>query len=194
MGSSRVSEAADMLNRFVYLTLPYALAGAVGAAAAADAPAQTGTRVGSEASKLAIMQLHEPTMVERIQALLDENRTDEAVALARDYVDSTERHVAVGEGDRLPERYFALNSLCVALTRQRNFDEAISACDRAIRVVPERWSAINSRGTANFAAGRFAAALSDYRRALAVAPDDAAVRATIEHNIELAEARSKPHD
>jgi len=178
-----------MIRRPVYVVLYCALMGAAAAASAADSPAQTGTRVGSDASRRAIMQLHEPSMVGRIQALLDEDRTEEAVSLARAYVESTLRHVAVGEGDTLPERYFALNSLCIALTVQRAFDEAIDICDRAIRVAPERWTAINSRGTANFAAGRFAAALTDYRQALAVSPEDAAIRATIEHNIGLTEAR-----
>lgn len=164
------------------------------AAATADAESQTGTRVDSEASKLAVVQLHESSTVDEVQRLLEQGRIDEAVALAREYVDTVEGQVFIGEGDAVPETYFAWNSLCIALTKSRDYDEAIAACERAIRIQPNRWTAINNRGTAHYAAGSYEAALQDYRDALRVAPAESGTRGTIEHNIVLAEARIAPPD
>jgi Flp pilus assembly protein TadD len=162
----------------------------IGTATAADTHSQTGTRVDSEASNLAVLQLHEPSTVTEVQRLLEQGRTDDAVALAREYVDNVKTQTSVNEGDLVPELYFALNSLCIALTKRQDFDEAVATCGRAIQMRPGRWSAINNRGTAYYAAGAYESALVDYRHALSVAPEEAGIRDTIAHNIALAEGRA----
>jgi tetratricopeptide (TPR) repeat protein len=179
-----------MIRYKSFLTAPCMLAVCfIGVASAADGVSETGSRVGSGATKLAVLQLNESTVVDEVQRLLDQGKTTDAIALARDYVDSFQSQQSFTLAETVPESYFALNALCVALTRNRDYDEAIETCTQAIRIQPRRWSAINNRGTAHYAAGRYGDALSDYRLALSVAPDDGNIRDTIWHNIALAEPR-----
>jgi tetratricopeptide (TPR) repeat protein len=163
--------------------------GFIDVAVAADKLDQTGSRVDSDATQIAVLQLQQSSTIDEVQQLLDQGRIADAIKLAREYVDRSNSHRSVGEGDVVPEAYFALNALCIALTKNRDYDEAIASCDRAIQIQPRRWSAINNRGTARFAAQQYEAALGDYRLALSVAPEDPAIRDTIMHNIALAEAR-----
>jgi tetratricopeptide (TPR) repeat protein len=159
------------------------------AAAASDGIAQTGSRVDSGAARVAVMQMNESSTVDEIGRRLEQGKTRDAVDLARRYVESLNNQISVGEGEIAPDVYFALNALCIALTQDNNYDEAIGTCSRAVEMRPRRWSAINNRGTAHFAARQYEAALDDYRLALSVAPENADIRGTIAYNIELAESR-----
>lgn len=164
------------------------------AAAASDGIAQTGSRVDSGAARVAVLQMNESSTVDVIGRLLEQGKTRDAVDLARRYVESLRNQLSVGEGEIAPDVYFALNALCIALTKDTNYDEAIETCSRAVEMRPRRWSAINNRGTAHFAARQYEAALVDYRLALSVVPDDADIRRTIAYNIELAESRLAAQD
>ncbi len=132
-----------------------------------------------------VLQLNESSVLDDIQKLLNDGKSEEAVDLARRNLESFDRTLRVAPDERLPARYFALNALCVALTQHGDSDEAIQACSQAISILPQRWSAINNRGTAKYVAGRYGEALSDYRLALRVAPPEENIVATIEHNIDL---------
>jgi len=158
----------------------------IAAAAAAEEQPQTGTRLDSRGARPISLQINETSAIAEIQRLLGAGETEEAVELARRYVESFERTQHVSFREVLPARYFAFNALCVALTQSGEGDEAADACTRAIDLLPQRWTAINNRGTARFVAERYGEALADYRLALRVAPPDPAVEATIEHNIALA--------
>jgi tetratricopeptide (TPR) repeat protein len=150
---------------------------------------QTGTRVDSHTARPMVLQLNESSVLDEIQRLINEGDTAGAVELARRNLASFDHTVRVNPDENLPARYFALNALCVALTRHGEPDEAAEACTEAIGLLPQRWSAINNRGTARYTAGRFGEALSDYRLALRVAPREPNITATIEHNINLTIAR-----
>jgi Flp pilus assembly protein TadD len=172
-------------------TLLLLLAAAAGAQAAqAREPVErTGSRLGADTTKRTIVRLAEPAEIDRVLRLLEQNRTDEAIALAEDYLKSLDSASLVGGSPPLGERYSGLNALCVAFTKAGRIDEAIAACSEAIAISPTRWTALNSRGTAYFAARDFDRALADYRTALDVAPRRGSVVMTIEHNIRLAEQR-----
>lgn len=158
-------------------------------ALAADRDTRTGTHLDNAGARPMVLQISEPSVLDRIQSLLGAGETEEAVRIARRYVESFDRTLRVSMHESLPPRYFALNALCIALTQHGELDEAAAACTEAIRILPDRWSAINNRGTARYVAGRFGEALADYRLALRVAPPESNILATIEHNIALTRQR-----
>ncbi len=175
------------------LSLGFVLAAAVAMAAppawAQERVDRTGSRVGSSSTQRMIYRFGESNEVRRVLGLIESGKTEQAVAFARDYVDSLDSAVAVS-GTPVPlERYYALNALCVAQTKAGHIEDALATCTRAIEVSSGRWTAFNSRATAHYSARNFEQAAADYRRALDVAPDDEDVRATLEHNLSLAAAR-----
>lgn len=162
----------------------------------AQAPAQrsrsderTGTRLGSKAVRSSVMQLNPGAEIQEIERLLAVGDDEQAVELAREYAASFEGRVTYNEPSPSGERYFALNALCVALTKTREYDEAVAVCTRAIELIPNRWIAVNNRGTAYYASQRYAEALADYRRARVLVADEDDAIETIEHNIALCEAQ-----
>ena len=159
------------------------------AALASDQDAQTGSHLPTRTARPVILQINQTTTFDEVLRLLEHGRTEEAVSLARRYVNSFDGSLRISTREALPARYFALNALCVALTQHGEADAAADACSDAIRLLPERWSAINNRGTARYIGDRFGEALADYRLALRVAPPDPDIIATIEHNIDLTIAR-----
>lgn len=163
-------------------------------AAAPSAPAQdrverTGSRLATDSTQRMIYQFSASREVQRVLALLEQGKSAEAVAYARDYLDSLSSAVRVNGMPVSRERYSALNALCVALTKDGRVDEAVSTCSRAVDMAPRRWSALNSRATAYYASRQFERAAADYRRALEVAPDEERIVGMLEHNIELVEQR-----
>lgn len=182
-------------------TLFCVLAGSVFALAAVpgqtrDRVERTGSRLATNATQRMVYRFSEPQEVRRVLGLIELGQYDDAAALARDYVDSLDSSIAVNGMGIAADRYYGLNALCVALTKAGGIDEALEACDRAIEISPKRWTALNSRGAAHYTARAFDRALEDYRGALAVVPQgDEQIRAMIEHNIELTEARlAEPED
>lgn len=160
------------------------------AAQAAERVDRTGSRLSTNTTQRTVYRFSEPSEVRRVLSLLEQGETEEAVALAQDYVDSLRSAISVNGAGLASERYFGLNALCAALTKAGRVDEAIEACTRAIEIYPSRWLALNSRGTAYYTGRQFERAMEDYRRALEVVPaDDDQAQATVEHNVALAEGR-----
>lgn len=147
----------------------------------------TGGRLGNDSINRTVVLVNDTTTVARVQELLVENKVDEAIALAEEYVASLQSRQYVGV-NRSRQRYDALNVLCVALTRGGRRDEALARCTEATELLPMHWSAFNNRGTVWYVKGEFGAALEDYRRARdrAHERDDLL---SVQHNIELTEDR-----
>ncbi len=126
--------------------------------------------------------------LQSIREMLNDGEIDRAVNLAKRNVASFERESRSGKTAAL--RYDAYNALCIALSAKQNHDEAIKACDEAIKDSPNRWMAYNSRGTANLRMGNYSAALNDYNLALENSPGTADVRTVLQHNVEVARNRT----
>lgn len=123
-----------------------------------------------------------------IRGLLNEGKVDRAVNLAKRNVASFERESRSGKTSSL--RYDAYNALCIALSAQQNHQDAIVACDEAIKDSPKRWMAYNSRGTANLRMGNYSAALTDYNLAVENSPGSSEIRSVLEHNVDIARNRT----
>ena len=177
-----MNHSAAKLSTLVLVTV-FTAAVAQFALAADERVGRTGTRLGSDTTGRTVVNFGESGEVRRVLALLDQGLTDDALALAEDYLASLDN--AAGA---IPQRYSALNALCAALTSAGRLDEAVGRCTEAMDLLPSRWSAINNRGTAYFLQRNFVRALEDYRRASEFARGQNAV-ATVEHNIELTERR-----
>jgi len=147
--------------------------------AGTGAIAQTGSRVGSTTQPLNVVWLDEPSEISTIRALLQEGEVDEALKRARAFL-KIDMPISM--------KYVGQNMLCSALTAKQEIDEAIEACNVAIKIYPNDWQAINNRGTAYFVGGKFAEAAADYRRALELNPESDIIK----HNIGLIDAKSPP--
>ena len=122
-----------------------------------------------------------------IRRLINEGKTSDAVRESQKFINRLEANSRSGRTSSY--EYDAYNALCIALTSNKQYDEAKSACNSAIELAPARWQAINSRGTLNYKTGKFTEALADYRNALEKAPDVERVRRIIKHNVEISLAR-----
>ena len=60
----------------------------------------------------------------------------------------------------------AYSNLCVALTGERKFPEAMDACNRAVDLRPRQWSYYNNRANIYFYQGNFDRALAEYYKAM----------------------------
>jgi tetratricopeptide (TPR) repeat protein len=61
----------------------------------------------------------------------------------------------------------AYSNLCVALTGERKFSEALDACNKAVDLRPRQWSFYNNRANVYFYQGKFDQALAEYYKAMA---------------------------
>lgn len=123
----------------------------------------------------------------RIRRLINEGKTADAVRLARRYIDSHASNERAGRTSRYI--YDGYNALCISLTSNKQFSDAMAACDTAIEHSPNRWQAINSRGSLNYISGNFDDALRDYQKAYEMSPNVDSIKKIIEHNIEISQAR-----
>ncbi len=95
---------------------------------------------------------------------LDWGKWDKGVTLARQ---------ALRSGELLPRNFAAaLNNLCIGLTGQGEYDEALETCNEAISKRPREWSFYNNRANIFFYRADYDRALSDYYRALTFSPGD----------------------
>lgn len=124
----------------------------------------------------------------RIRRLINEGKTGDAVREAQKLVNGVMNNERSGEISAI--QYNAYNALCLSLTANKQFEEAMSTCNTAIEHSPRSWQAINSRGSLNYKTGKYSEALADYRSALERMPDVKNMRRIVEHNIRISEARS----
>lgn len=95
---------------------------------------------------------------------LDRGKWDKGVNLARQ---------AIRSGELTPRNLpAALNNLCIGLTGQGLYDEALETCNRAIGKRPREWSFYNNRANIHFYREQYNQALSDYYKALTFSPGD----------------------
>jgi len=123
-----------------------------------------------------------------IRKLINEGDTVGAVRESRKMVTSISLNERSGKKSSI--QYDAFNALCLSLTSNKEYDEAMKACNSAIEHSPRRWQAINSRGSLNFKTSKYSDALADYRNALDRAPDVKSIKRIIEHNIQISEVRN----
>lgn len=122
-----------------------------------------------------------------IRKLINEGDTIGAVREAKKLVTRLSQIERGGEETNL--KYDAYNVLCLSLTANKEYEEAMKACNEAIMQSPARWQAFNSRGSLNYKTENFNQALSDYKNALDFAPEAPQIIRILNHNIKLAEAR-----
>ena len=95
---------------------------------------------------------------------LDRGKWDKGVSLARQ---------ALRSGELTPRNVpAALNNLCIGLTGQGFYDEALDTCNKAIEKRPREWSFYNNRANIHFYRAQYDRALSDYYKALTFSPGD----------------------
>jgi superkiller protein 3 len=95
---------------------------------------------------------------------LDRGHWDKGVALVQQAIES---------GELMPSNIpAAYNNLCIGLTGQRKFGEAIAACDRAVQMKPRQWSFYNNRANIYFYMGQYDKALAEYYKAMTFSPGD----------------------
>lgn len=95
---------------------------------------------------------------------LDREKWDKGVSLARQ---------ALRSGELTPRNVpAALNNLCIGLTGQGFYDEAMDTCNRAIEKRPREWSFYNNRANIHFYRAQYDRALADYYKALTFSPGD----------------------
>jgi tetratricopeptide (TPR) repeat protein len=95
---------------------------------------------------------------------LDRGRWDKGVDLVQR---------AFQSGDLTPANIpAAYNNLCIGLTGQRKFDEAIAACNKAVEMRPREWKFYNNRANIYFYLGQFDRALAEYYKAMTFSPGD----------------------
>ena len=80
---------------------------------------------------------------------------------------------AFQSGDLMPSNMpAAYNNLCIGLTGQRKFDDAIAACNKAVEMQPREWKFYNNRANIYFYLGQFDKALAEYYKAMTFSPGD----------------------
>ena len=127
------------------------------------------------------------TNLKNIRRLLNEGKTEAAVRVSKKTLAALENGFRTGHVSE--SFYDAYNALCISLTANGEYEEAMDACNSAIKQYPSRWMALNSRGSLNFKSGKFDAALSDYQKALKGAPNTTLITRVLEHNVEISQAK-----
>ncbi len=124
--------------------------------------------------------------LKHIRRLLNEGKTEDAVRVSR----KTLKSLGDFRTGHVSESFYdAYNALCLSLTANGEYEEAMDACNTAIKQYPGRWMALNSRGSLNFKTGKFDNALSDYQNALLGAPSETHISRVIEHNIKISQGK-----
>lgn len=149
---------------------------------------RTGSRIANSPHNApeTVVWFSEPREITDIRLLLQDGKKQEAIAMARKYLNKLQG-VAGMEARVL--RYYGLNAMCAALTSNGELEKAIETCNRAIKMFPTRWQAINNRGVAHYVSGHIDLALQDYNLALTQVQDSKPLTELIQHNIDLANAK-----
>ncbi len=85
----------------------------------------------------------------------------------------------------------AYNNLCIALTGERKFSEAIDACNKAVELRPRQWSFYNNRANIYFYQGNFDRALAEYYKAMAFNSDGSVLMHNIGVTLEYRKLRGQ---
>jgi len=102
---------------------------------------------------------------------LNRDNWDRGVALARQ---------ALKSGELTPNNIpAALNNLCIGLTGQKKYLEAMKNCNAAIKRKPREWIFYNNRANIYFFERKFDRALSDYYKALTFSRGDSVLLTNI---------------
>jgi tetratricopeptide (TPR) repeat protein len=121
----------------------------------------------------------------QIRDLINQGKTEDAVRISKKFIQSLEQNKRSGKTTYLT--YDAYNALCISLTANKNYSEAMDACNAAIKDNPKRWQAFNSRGSLNYKTEKYAAALNDYKEAQSKAPSSSNITNLITHNIKISQ-------
>lgn len=114
---------------------------------------------------------------------VDSERWAEAVNLANEALRSGEVTL-----DNLPALY---NNLCIGLTGQRRFQDAITACDKALDMKPREWKFYNNRANIYFYLGQFGRALAEYYKAVTFNPANGILMSNINLTLEYRKSRAE---
>ena len=150
--------------------------------------AQTGSHIKDNTVKTpeTVVWFSEPREITDIRLLLQQGQKQEAVKMARDFLQKLR---GIGGSEAQVRRYYGLSALCSALTTTGELDEAIESCSKAVKLYPNRWQALNNRGVAYYMSGQLELALQDYNQALTTVQSSAPLTALIQHNIDLVQAK-----
>ncbi|MDT8397265.1 MAG: hypothetical protein RQ899_01455 [Pseudomonadales bacterium] len=143
----------------------------------------TGSRIeGRPSQPLTIVRFDEPAEIAAIRASIARGEMGEAVAMAESML-AADPTIAI--------QYFGNNALCVALSAAKDWEGALAACNKAVRIRPGYWMALNSRGTVQLMTGRHQQALADYQKALQALSADSLEADVVRHNIALVDGEHK---
>ena len=150
--------------------------------------AQTGSHITGSPHNApeTVVWFSEPREITDIRLLLQAGKKQEAIELARKYMNKLQ---GIAGLEAQVFRYYGLNALCAALTSAGQLHEAIENCSRAIKMFPKRWQALNNRAVAYYISGQTELALQDYNLALSQVQESKPLAELIQHNIDLVNAK-----
>jgi len=97
---------------------------------------------------------------------------------------------ALRSGELMPSNVpAAYNNLCIGLTGLGKFDEAMTACNKAIEMKPRQWSFYNNRGNIYFYRSEFDRALAEYYKAMTFSPGDEVLLQNIALSLKVRKGR-----
>ncbi len=137
----------------------------------------TGSRLSSAPPHpMARIRFDEPSELGAIRTALADGEVAKAREIAKTFLAS----------DLSPDmQYVGLNALCAVESAARNWQAALDACNRAIRIRSSFWMAINTRGTVYLMTGDVEKARADFRRAYELVPDRGGNKEIVRHNLAL---------
>jgi Flp pilus assembly protein TadD len=98
---------------------------------------------------------------------------------------------ALRSGELMPSNVpAAYNNLCIGLTGLGKFDEAMTACNKAIELKPRQWSFYNNRGNIHFYRSEFDRALAEYYKAMTFSPGDEVLLQNIALSLKVRKGRN----
>lgn len=119
---------------------------------------------------------------------LDREDWDRGMQLAKD---------ALRSGELMPGNVpAAYNNYCIGLTGLGKYDEAMTACNKAIEMKPRSWAFYNNRANIHFYRSEFDRALAEYYKAMTFSPGDDVLLTNIALTLRVRTQRNrdKPQD
>ncbi len=88
---------------------------------------------------------------------------------------------ALKQGLKKSRKAVAYSNLCAALGAEGRYDEAVDACDSALKIAPQNWQAFSNRAAVNWLSGDKMQALQDIEAAKTISPE----AGEITHNLQV---------